>query len=48
MWWHMPLIPELRRQRQADCYEFEASIFYIESSRTVTQRNLVLKNKQTE
>jgi hypothetical protein len=27
-WWLMPLIPGLRRQRQADVYEFEASLVY--------------------
>ena len=37
----MPLIPELRRQRQVDLSEFEASLVYIASSRTAkaAQRN---------
>ena len=30
----MPLIPALRKQRQADLCEFEASLVYIASSRT--------------
>jgi hypothetical protein len=38
------LIPVLRRQRQADLCEFEASLVYRVSSRT-TQRNLVWKNQ---
>lgn len=29
----MPLIPELRRQRQADVYEFETTLSYIVSFR---------------
>jgi hypothetical protein len=33
-WWHMPLIPALRRQRQTDLHEFEASLDYRASSRT--------------
>jgi hypothetical protein len=35
-----PLIPALRRQRQADLCEFEASLVYRVSSRT-TQKNPV-------
>jgi hypothetical protein len=31
--WYTPLIPELRRQRQADHSEFEVSLVYIASSR---------------
>ena len=27
-WWHMPLIPELGRQKQADIWEFETSQVY--------------------
>ena len=27
-WWHTPLIPELRRLRQEDLWEFEVSLFY--------------------
>ena len=33
-WWHTPLIPALRRKRQADLCEFEASLVYRVSSRT--------------
>jgi hypothetical protein len=32
--WHMPLIPTLRRQRQAELCEFEAILVYRVSSRT--------------
>ena len=49
-WWHMPLVPALRRQRQRqeDLCEFEVNVIYRVSSRTAraTQRNPVLKNKQ--
>jgi hypothetical protein len=46
VWWHMPLIPALGRQRQAD-FEFEASLVYRVSSRTAraTQRNPVSKKQ---
>ena len=46
----MPLIPALGRQRQVGLCEFEASLVYIVSSRTVkavTQRKPVLKKKLT-
>ena len=33
-WWRKPLIPALRRKRQADVCEFEASLVYRASSRT--------------
>jgi hypothetical protein len=41
-----PLIPALGRQRQVDLYEFEVSLIYRASSRTVkaTQRDPVSKN----
>ena len=41
----MPSIPALRRQRQVDLSEFEASLVFIASSRTgrAIQRNLVLE-----
>ena len=44
-WGHMPLIPAVRRQRQADLWEFEASLIYRVCSRTdwATQRNPVFK-----
>ena len=44
----MALILASRRQRQADLYEFEASLIYRASSRTdfkATQRNSVLKQQ---
>ena len=49
--WHTPLTPALERQRQADLCEFEGSLVYRVSSRTVraSQRNPVLRkptNKQ--
>ena len=44
----LALIPALGRQRQVDLYEFEASLVYRVSSRTVraTQRNPVWKKKR--
>jgi hypothetical protein len=50
MWWHMPLIPALRRQRQVDLCDFETSLVYKSSSRTVrvvTQRNPVSETIST-
>ena len=47
----MPLIPALRRQRQVDLCEFEASLVYEASSRTVravTQRNPDSQQKQQQ
>jgi hypothetical protein len=32
MWWYMPLIPALWRQRQTELGEFEANVIYKESS----------------
>jgi hypothetical protein len=37
----MSLIPAFGRQRQANLYEFEVSLAYKGSSRTMTQRNPV-------
>jgi hypothetical protein len=44
------LIPTLRRQRQADFCEFEASLVYKSNSRKVraTQRNPVFKQINTK
>jgi hypothetical protein len=46
-WWCTPLIPALRRQRQVYLCEFEASLIYRVSSRTVSaiQRNSVSDKK---
>ena len=47
----MPVIPALGRQRQVDLFEFEASLVYRTSSRTVravTQRNPVSKKQQQQ
>ena len=47
-WWRVPpLIPALRRQRQADLCEFNANLVYKTSSKTTgaTQRNPALKNQ---
>ena len=42
----MPLVPTLRRQRQVDLCQFEASLVYRVSSRAArtTQRNPVSKS----
>jgi hypothetical protein len=43
----MPLIPALRKQRQADLCEFKASLVYRASFRTAWQhRELLLKKKK--
>ena len=47
-WWHTPLTPAFRRQKQEDLSEFEVSLVYRVSSRTariVTQGNPVSKEK---
>ena len=50
MWWCIPLIPELQRQRQVDLCEFETSLVYRASSRIAraTQKNPVSKTKPTK
>lgn len=47
-WWYTPLVPALGRQKQADIYEFEASLVYRPSSKTAkdTQRTLSWKKKE--
>ena len=42
-WWHRPLNPALRRQRQADLFVVQANLIYI--TRPCLKRK---KNKQTE
>jgi hypothetical protein len=45
----MSLVPALRRQRQADLCEFQASLVYISSSRIARakKRSCLKTNKQT-
>jgi hypothetical protein len=44
-YWHTPVTPELRRQKQVDLCKFKGSLNYRESSRKArtTQRNPALK-----
>ena len=56
VWWCMPLIPALRKQRHANIYKFKASLVYTTSSRTardtqpmcIQHRNPMLNIKQTK
>jgi hypothetical protein len=41
----MPLIPELRRQRQTDLYDFKASLVYIETLSQRERENMALGGK---
>ena len=48
-WWHMPLIPALGRQRQADPCEFQVNLIYRASSRTgskAAEKTCLETNKQ--
>jgi hypothetical protein len=49
-WQYIPLTTALRRQRQRDLCEFEASLVYRVSSRTAmpTQRNCLKKQNKTK
>lgn len=44
-WWHTPLFPAVRRQREVDLGEIKASLFYTEtpSVAKATQRNPLSK-----
>jgi hypothetical protein len=48
--WHLPLVLALRRQRQADLHEFEASLFYRVNSKTAraTQIDSVSPNQKSK
>jgi hypothetical protein len=39
-WWHIPLLPELRRQAQVDPCEFETSLVFKESSRLISDTQI--------
>ena len=49
LWWHIPLIPALGRQRQEDLCEFKTSLVYRGSSRTAravyTEKSCLGKKK---
>jgi hypothetical protein len=46
----MPLMPALRRQRQADLHDFKASLAYVVSFRSARaiQRNPISKQNKTK
>jgi hypothetical protein len=48
MWWYTLLTPALRRQRQADVCEFEASLVYIVSFRTSQWYEETLSQKKRD
>lgn len=44
MWWHMPLIPALRRKKQAYLCEFEATLTYIVRSCLKKKKEIKIKH----
>ena len=51
MWWLMPLMPALGRQKQADIYEFKVNLVYRASSKptqvyTVSRRKKKKRRKK--
>jgi hypothetical protein len=44
----MPLIPAIRRQRQADLCEFEASLFYRLPGQTYTEKLCLEKQNKKQ
>ena len=49
-WWHTPLAPALKRQRQEDFWEFQASLVYkseLQNRKSYAEK-LCLVNKQTK
>ena len=46
--WYIHVIPALRRQRQVDLCEFEASLVYIVSTRTLEIQSKTLSHTQTD
>lgn len=47
-WWHIPVIPILRRPRQEDYQKFETSLSYKGSVRTARAASLCLKQRKTK
>lgn len=45
VWWLTPLVPDLRRQRQAELCEFKVSLAYTMSSRTARTHRLLSLSK---
>lgn len=49
VWWHAPLVPDLRRQSQVDLCKSEASLVCKQvPARAVAQRNPVSKTTKTK
>jgi hypothetical protein len=46
MWWHLPLIPILRRKRLRDICEFEVSTIYKETKQVRDQSGLQCEKTQ--
>lgn len=45
-WWHIPLIPAIRRQRHTDICELKTSLFYrVSSSQGYTEKPCLQKQK---
>jgi hypothetical protein len=45
-WWHVPLIPALGKQKQAELCEFKASLVYRMRSRTAKEHREILTQRK--